>query len=338
MPYAPEGNPKTAEIVFIGEAPARWEMKFGRPLVGPSGQVFDQQLETTGIARKRCYLTNVFDFQVNKTKDGQILDSDGNVLWHPRKGFSDIGGYYADALRDEMRSTTANVLVPMGNVALDALCDRRAIMKWRGSIIRAELGEKEWRKCIPTIHPANALHGQYTNRYIIRRDFARVKKEAKFVDVNHPIYDFELNPTFAQGIAWLEAIIKLKDPISVDVEVARRQVSRCCFAWSGKLAISIPYGDGNWTLEQEAELWLKTAQVLEDPDIPKIFQNGLFDMWMLFHIHDILVQGHIDDTMVGNHIVYPDFPKSLAFLTSIYTNQPYYKDMVKHGDVDKADG
>ncbi len=338
MPYAPEGNIRDCQIVFIGEAPARWEMRKGRPLVGPSGVVFDEQLQGAGISRKRCYLTNVFDFQITKNKQGAIFDQNGYELWHPRKGFSEGGRAYVQALQEELKDTNANVIVPMGNVALDAICSKRAIMSWRGSILQSTPGIMPVKKCVPTIHPANALYGQYTNRYTIRGDFKRAKRESAFPNIVPLPYRFELNPTFDRAIGHLKEFISTKKPLSVDVEVAKRQVSRCCFAWSDWDAISIPYGDGNWTLEQEVLLWKTTAELLQDPNITKVFQNGIFDCWMFFHIHNILVAPQIEDTMIAHHIIYPDFPKSLAFLTSLYTDQPFYKNMVRHGDVDKSDG
>ena len=68
MPYKPEGSPETAKIVFVGEAPARSEMITGKPFSGPAGFVFNECLESAGILRSDCYITNVFDFPVKKEK------------------------------------------------------------------------------------------------------------------------------------------------------------------------------------------------------------------------------------------------------------------------------
>jgi DNA polymerase I-like protein with 3'-5' exonuclease and polymerase domains len=38
------------------------------------------------------------------------------------------------------------------------------------------------------------------------------------------------------------------------------------------------------------------------------------------------------DTLLGIHVLQPEFPRGLDFLTSIYTDQPYYKHMTKMGD------
>lgn len=347
MPYAPEGDIKNATYVFIGEAPGKREMMIGRPLVGPAGRVFDECLEGSGIPRHRCYLTNLFPFMVTKDHLGKMYDPEGYELWNPRKGFTGNGREHVNRLADELSGAGAHVFCPMGSPALEALCGYRAITKYRGSILPATPANISGHKCVPTVHPANALHGQFTNRYIIRFDFKRVRKESKFPEIRRPEYRFTLNPTFRQCKDFLSSLLDGKNH-AVDIEVGNRQCSRICFSSDVRLptenhpgggsCISIPYGDGGWTEEQEAELWLLTARVLESDKITKIFQNGIFDMQFLLMVHGIMVQPPFEDTMIAHHIMYPDFSKGLAFMTSIYTDQPYYKDMVRHGDVEKADG
>ena len=42
--------------------------------------------------------------------------------------------------------------------------------------------------------------------------------------------------------------------------------------------------------------------------------------------------------MIAHHIVYTDFKKDLAFCGSIHTEQPYWKHMVKHGELENPEG
>lgn len=342
MPYGPEGNPLTARLVLVGEAPARNEIIEGRPFIGMAGAVLNECLESAGILRSECYTTNLFDFRVTKgvaAKKAYIYDDDGNNLWYPRGGLTSAASPHVERLWQELDDTTANVIVPMGGPALNAICGLHGILKWRGSIMPAKppSGRPAARKTVSTIHPANTLHGQYTNRYIIKYDLERAIREASFPEINRPKYNFQSNITFHQCVSWLKWL-RTQSPIAVDIEVAAGQVSYIAFAWSRVDAVSIPYGAGGWTVEQETELWQLTAQLLEDSTTTKIFQNGAFDVQFLFQVHDILVQGKLEDTMIGHHLIYPDFMKGLAFLASLYTDQPYWKDMVKHGEIDKEDG
>lgn len=79
-------------------------------------------------------------------------------------------------------------------------------------------------------------------------------------------------------------------------------------------------------MEEEMQLWLTVADILEDPSIAKTFQNAMFDISFLYTKNKIITQGYIHDTMVKHNLNYPDFPKGLGFITSLYTREPYYKD------------
>ncbi len=54
-----DGNPETAKIVFIGEAPGEIEDECGKPFVGRAGQLLDEFLAAAGISREDdLYITN----------------------------------------------------------------------------------------------------------------------------------------------------------------------------------------------------------------------------------------------------------------------------------------
>ena len=81
-------------------------------------------------------------------------------------------------------------------------------------------------------------------------------------------------------------------------------------------------------------MWLGIAKVLETPDSVKVVQNGMFDIPFLLTNCGIQVRGPIHDTMVAHSILYPDLPKGLGFLGSIYCGaQKYWKDMVSFTNI-----
>ncbi|MBO7671921.1 uracil-DNA glycosylase [bacterium] len=54
-----DGNPETAKIVFIGEAPGETEDMEGRPFVGRAGQLLNEFLAEAGISREEdLYIIN----------------------------------------------------------------------------------------------------------------------------------------------------------------------------------------------------------------------------------------------------------------------------------------
>lgn len=54
-----DGNPETAKIVFIGEAPGEMEDESGMPFVGRAGQLLNEFLSNAGISREEdLYIIN----------------------------------------------------------------------------------------------------------------------------------------------------------------------------------------------------------------------------------------------------------------------------------------
>lgn len=320
--YVGASGDVNSPICFIGEAPAREEVRTGKPFSGKAGTIFDFCLQGSGIIRAECYITNVFKKPVTKRKVANkeaIYLEDECVFTH--KGFTNEGLKHAEALHEELHNVTSNVLVPMGNPAFCALTGMVGIAKKRGYLTVDDFQ----RKVLPTLHPMTAIHGEYINRYIIARDFRKAKYESTFPELRYIESEIVIPETFPEAVSLLHDIKQHKQ-LAVDIETVNHEVAIIGFAPSETYSVAFPM-QHMWTLEQETELWRHIASILEDPDISKIFQNGLFDMQFLLFRNHILTRGTVHDTMIAHSVVYPEFPKSLAFLASIYTNRPYWKDM-----------
>lgn len=334
--YRPEGNVETAKYIAVGEAPGKMECVYGRPFVqnAPIGAVFAWALGEAGLNREEFYITNVFDCLVTKDKKSKnILDSDGQPLFLDRSGFTTAGGAFRDRLLSELRSARrANAIIALGKPALAALTGLLGVTKHRGSVYETALGIK----VIGTIHPASALHGEYINRYYIAADLTRYRHEAEFPGVRRPEYSFTLSPSLGDIRAFCDYIQRERPLCCVDIEVLGRSISDIGLGIDSSRAITIDFT--RFTPEEEAQIWVWVADVLEDASVAKLFQNGMFDTVMLLQQMGIITRGQLHDTMVAQRILYPEFKASLAVLCSLYTDQPYYKDMIKHGTVDKEDG
>ena len=65
--------------------------------------------------------------------------------------------------------------------------------------------------------------------------------------------------------------------------------------------------------------------ILVDGSIPKLFQNGLYDISFLWRAYGIGVRGTVHDTMLLSHALQPESLKGLAYLGSIYTDHGAWK-------------
>jgi uracil-DNA glycosylase family 4 len=314
-------GPKECKIALIGEAPGAHEARVGKPFIGKAGQALNTLLASGSILRSTCYITNVVKEQPYKNDIAPYVNLSKKLIVK-----SEAYEEYEQMLYDELRGVSANVLVPLGAVPLYALTRKRGITKWRGSILHAvpELGG---RKVVPTIHPAAALR-QHTYTYFITHDLKRVRAESETPVVKLPERTIRIRPSFTEVCAYLDNIHDNKLTNAVDIEIKNLEVSCIAFAIAADDIMCIPfvYEKGDYfTPEQEAEVWLRIARILENPDILKIGQNFLFDMTFLFNRLGIVTR-HFRDTMTAHGILYPDFPKGLDFMCSTLTREPYYKD------------
>lgn len=325
-----EGSPD-AKIAWIGEAPGVIEAKEGRPFSpnAPAGKLMTELMHSVGLSRGDIYLTNIIKERPGKSKTD--LRQDDLTPWfrvssQGRVTVTPAYVAYRDILTTELKSTKCNVFVPAGNISLYALTGLTAITKRRGSILEGNL----WpgMKVVPTIHPAAALpHKNPIFKYFIKADLRRILEESKSPVISLPSRSLKILPSFGETCGYLESC-KLLKRIAVDIEVLNEEISHVAIAKEADDAISISFtaqGEAFLTPPQEMHVWKLIAELMENPDIVKENQNIAFDAAFMFRKLGIVVR-NMEDTMVQMGILFPDFPKSLGFITSLYTREPYYKD------------
>ena len=315
-----EGD-KQARIMLIGECPGEKEMELGRPFVGQAGKVLEGILDEVGLVRSQLYITNVMqtrpagnNFKLFYTKvKGRVVPS-----------VELLEGY--ERLRNEIASVRPNVIVPMGNEPMKALLGHGGIVDYRGSILQSPYG-----KVVPTIHPAAVLR-KWEYRPAVISDFTRIIEESVTPDVRYDTRELVVAYSMEQA---LEELRKLKEAkyVTFDIEEETDQVTCIGFASGREQAVCIPfwYGDSGSlrTTEEEVRIWEEIKSLLEDERVLKVAHNGNYDIGELDRLYGIEVKGFAYDTQLMGHTLYPELPKSLAFYTSIYTRQPYYKFMRK---------
>jgi len=326
---APCGR-KDAPYIVVGEQPGRTEIIKGRPFCGPAGMEFEDNLRIAGINRADVYYTNVI-----KDAD-RVLGA--YIEFNPRKGpvISTLGQEYINELAKEINELEGKVIIALGNTALFALADRTGVTRWRGSVLSPTL--VSGKKLIPSIHPSTIIppKNQYTNKRLLIYDLLRARKvvEGKWNPLDRHIV---IRPTYSQSLNFLNICKlygKLGNPIAYDIEVDVFNGEMTCisFAYSPTEVISIPFvGEGGdyFTLPQEAAILVEIAKILEDPEIPILGQNLVFDCHYMLRKYGIKTT-NIHDTMVAQKTLLPDYPVGLHFICSLYTDIPYYKDDGKY--------
>jgi len=325
--YIPPRGKKDAKYIIVGDQPGRLDIMNGRPFAGMDGTELFDCLNIAGINKADCYLTYVI-------KDCDEIISN-YISFNPRKGttVTEKGQVYIDELAQELSSCTGKVIIALGNIPLYALADRVGVTKWRGSVISPTL--VSGKLLIPSNHP-NTIWLQYTNKRLLIYDLKRAKEVAE--DRWHPLErSITIRPTYLQSLQFLKTCElwgKLGNPIAYDIEVDVFNGEMTCisFAYTSTDVISIPFTFENgdyFTPPQEADILIKIARILEDPDIPILGQNLVFDCTYMMRKYGIKTT-NIHDTMVAQKTLLTDYPVGLHFICSMYTDIPYYKDDGKY--------
>jgi uracil-DNA glycosylase family 4 len=323
----PGKGSRGANIALVGEQPAVNEMYRGEPFVGAAGDILDECLYDTSINRSDIYVTNVIKDGTKPLGHFIKLNTKGEVTFtSPHWDFS------LEYLKEELEYIKPNVVIPLGNVPLYALTQRTGISKWRSSIIESTL--VPGLKTIPTFHPSSVLpkteYGKKDifRQHLIKFDLQRAKNESNFTEIIPENTSALIRPTFTEVINFLQEC-QAHSIIDIDIEVVNEELDCIALAIGTNPIISmcIPFTDSGdyFSPDQEAEILLTIAKLIENPSIAKRGQNFSFDLWFLLRKYGIKPRGKIHDTMVAQKICLPDYPAGLDFITTTHTRIPYYK-------------
>ncbi len=340
--YVGGTGPFGAKLMIVGIAPGETEVRQGKPFVGPSGHILRTDLKEAGIDIEDTYRTNVFKYKLPNNEF---------------KKYQEMGLSLPDAMADlaeEVSGVNPNCILGLGDPVLYSLCGKsgkhNGINVWRGSIL-SSFG----RKTIFTWHPAAELHGKdgegnaaafrSWQRYVRKFDIQRAVAQSEFKETRSPsrllhvarsssdVYRFlEKNRNETYCAIDIEAIENI--PVCIGLSFQSHE-GFCIPLWntlpihcdntakpkksySYNLKVStIPTGD-------LAYIWQFLAQFFMDAKFKFIGQNFKYDENMInrlgFYLHALFY-----DTMIGSHAISPEMPKGLAFQTSTWTEEPYYK-------------
>jgi len=327
--YVPGIGPIGAKLAIVGEAPGAQEDQEGRPFVGAAGDMLNGFLREAGINRNDCYITNVVKYRPPSNDMKRLGEIDVSLA----QSIVD--------LFDELNALKPNCVLALGNTALQALTNKTGIKVYRGSVLRSSDFKL---KVVPTYHPAHLLRQagsevmDYAARAYVSLDYAKAARESLTSEYHTP----ERLLTVCRNSLDLYRFKRQyadKTKVAVDIETYKTIPSCVSFAFSRYHAISVPLislvdeKKPEWIPRHElAQMWQFAAEILNDPKYELIGQNFKFDDAKLRSPCCFRPANIYADTMLMAHTLYPEFPLGLAFLASIWTDEPYYKTEGKEFD------
>jgi len=325
----------TTKIAFVGESWGEAEERERMPFVGPAGWQFNSQLKDAGILRNECFITNCFNLRPRPTNKIENLCGKKAEVRHnlpPLKQGHYIKDEYLpelDRLYRELGGLRPNLVVALGGTASWALLHDSRITKLRGAVTSSIV--LPGQKVLPTFHPSYILQGGFDQRHVVILDLMKAKREAEFPEIRRPTRTVYIEPLLSELDWFLEKFILPSKLLSIDIETRGRLISCIGFAPYKDLCMVVPFHDFRkerklyWgSLDAEVLAWKWVRKVLKLP-IPKVFQNGIYDIRFLWEEYRMIVVNAEHDTMLLHHALQPEANKGLDYLGSIYTDEAAWK-------------
>lgn len=221
-------------------------------------------------------------------------------------------------------------VLALGDAAAAALCS-----DWNGSV-RARRGyiheDAAGTLVVPSVSPDEAFRQWVPWRHLLAYDIKRAKTLSKRRErFERPVRNVHVvsGPRDARVCAEMLCSV---DEVAFDIEnYDEREIACVGFAPTPDYAVVFPAA------------YMDDARTVLECSVPKIAQNGQYDLYYLLTRCGIRVEGFCDDTLLAWHACYPELAgaaldvggrkkgskrthKSLAFLASLYCEDAWWKD------------
>jgi DNA polymerase len=158
-------GPARARVMFIGEAPGRWEDEKGEPFVGEAGAYLTELLGKIGLDRREVFITNVI-----KCRPPENRSPNPNEIENCRP-----------YLLRQIELVQPKLIVLLGRYALEEFFPKEKITQAKGKARPLTIGGRTI-PALPLLHPAFGVRRQDLKPEIERdfwiiRDLLKEKSE-----------------------------------------------------------------------------------------------------------------------------------------------------------------
>ena len=320
--YIPGYGPMGARLMILGECPTPEDTTTGK-LFCKSGTL-NSLLNDAGINRQECWMTSVSKYWVPPSPGKKKIPFAVRAKQHG----IDINQQLSD-LQEEINAIKPNTIMAVGRSALWALSGKIDIESYRGSIMHG-MGTK----FVPTFNPdhlnwnasSDIEFRGYWNRQIILVDMKRAKKQSSFRELILPSRNLQIARNSYQLYEFIQ-MYKDRIRLAVDIEANGTCIPVCIgLAFNKHHGLTVPLwntqGISTIPTSDLIQMWIMLADLLMRCEI--VGQNFNYDRDKIRRL-GFTIRKLVSDTMLKAHAINPELPKGLAFNTSLFTEEPFYK-------------
>jgi uracil-DNA glycosylase family 4 len=320
--YVPGHGPLGAKLMILGEAPTLKDTIAGKSFTDSRELI--NVLMDAGIRKDSCWLSNVSKYYVPGNTGKKKIPFPVRA-----KQYGINMEEQLHELQQEINGIKPNAILAVGRTALWALSGKTDIESYRGSIMYG-MGTK----FVPSYNPAH-LSWQatdvefkgYWNRQIMIFDFKRALHQSQFPDMRLPSRTIEICKNSAQLAEFRAKYRGKKIRMAADIEANGTCMPVCIgLAFTRHHAMVVPLwnteGISNIPTADLIQMWIIVAEMLWENEI--VGQNFNYDRDKIKRF-GFIIRKLASDVMLKAHAINPELPKGLAFNTSLFTEEPFYK-------------
>lgn len=324
-----------AKIMLVGDYASKEDIAMGYAISGKAEATLNQIFREHHYDIKQTYRTLYIKDSISY--DGKAKKKRKDAIKEATEGFN-----YKELLASEISTIKPNIIVPIGELSLHLLTFCSRIEKYRGSILPLNedfrpkpdprATEVKTIRVIPAFGPKQ-IWENWTCRVYTTLDFARIVANKDRTD---PIKD-DFHIWVCRNVKDFREFCKKHYSkalyLTSDIETFAGIPTCISFCFDGREAISVPLFDSNVDIANSQLLLYEVSRLLSSP-LAKVNQNIKYD-WTINERFGLPTHNITGDTMLAASLIYPELPKGLDFLCSIYTDLAYYKDEGKDFDPTK---
>lgn len=313
-----------ARLIIVGESPSPGETAAFQAT--KNWRVFYELLRDAGINPQDVWYTYVCKhFVPPNAKGGRKIP----FRIRAKNVGIDLDEQVAN-LAIELRSLDSTCVLALGATALWATTGNSSIGDYRGSILPG-LGNK----VVATYDPRGlniwetAEFIGYWNRHVMLFDFIRALKQSYINGIQRPSRNLQICRNSGQLRDFIDRHRHFTRPAN-DIEARGSGLPFCNgFSFRPSEGLTVPFWNrgeiANLLSISDSEMvqmWLLMEWIYRNYDI--IGQNYKYDEDKIRRL-GFSPRKLISDTMMKAFAISPELPKGLAYNTSIYTEEPFYK-------------
>ncbi len=301
-------------LAIIGESPSEDDFESGQPFSSKTGQFFTNVLGSVGIQKSVCLMGYLCQFK-GRHKVGSWEMNESNA-----------------ALGKALLDFQPNLILLLGSRCMLSAgygygkTDESGINVWRGSLVKCVEPVSPFFgfKCLATYDPYEIITTKWTSQPIWQQDLKRAREDAEFPELRRPPRVFELRPSVEYIVSEFRRFRATKNLVSLDIEGGIPNITCCSFTDNPLTGFIVPFHE--FSGFELTRILKEMSLLLADETVPKVLQNGLYDMNALARVYNMVVRNMQHDTMLACWELYPELPKALGVQTSLMTREPYYKE------------